>query len=136
MDYFILPDGQARLRKPGGNARFAALGMRLCAPAGTVGVCARVTPAYPGAWMRELEQMALSAEGVRLVDTYAELRTFYAYNALWEREDRNPQAHFAAWGLPLPLELQDYDSSTSECMSSTGRRRGCTCARWITVRSG
>ncbi len=109
-DYFITPNGEAQLRKLGGNAVYAAAGARLWSE--RVGLVSRIGCNYPAAWLQVIEARGIDTSGVTVVPEALDTRTFYAYLSLEQREDVEPERHFARVGRPLPVELVGYASST------------------------
>ena len=109
-DYLITHTGEARLRLPGGNALFAAVGAAVWAE--QVGLWARVGANYPQLWLDDLGRRGLGTPGLRRVSGWQDHRTFFAYTPDGRRDDTNPGAHFARIGQPLPPELRHYVHST------------------------
>jgi ribokinase len=109
-DYFITPEGQAHLRHLGGNAVYAAVGARLWTD--RVGLVARVGSNYPREWLDIVAARGLDTNGVIVLPTPLDNRTFYAYLNLEERDDLHPERHFARLGLPIPPGLIGYATST------------------------
>jgi sugar/nucleoside kinase (ribokinase family) len=110
MDYLISADGQVHLREMGGNAVYSAVGARIWSK--DVGILSRVGENYPAAWLDKLEQAGICTEGIRRVPGWQDMRTFFAYVSLEERDDTEPERHFARLGLPLPEDLLGYVHST------------------------
>jgi sugar/nucleoside kinase (ribokinase family) len=113
-DYFITPDGQSHLHQLGGNALYAAVGARLWvrSPAETVGLIARVGANFPPEWLAEIAQRGIDVGGVVVRPEALDIRTFYAYRSLEDRDDTDPAAHFQRIGQPLPPALAGYATST------------------------
>jgi ribokinase len=109
-DYCLTANGEAHLRKVGGNALYAAVGARVWTD--HVGMLARVGSNYPAEWLELIQKRGLDTRGVKVLPEPQDTRTFYAYRTLEERTDLNPAEHFARLGLPLPPELENYASST------------------------
>jgi ribokinase len=109
-DYFITPRGAVHLRKIGGNAVYAAAGARLWTE--QVGLVARVGSNYPREWLRVIAAHGIDTAGVTVAPHTLDTRTFYAYLSLEERDDTDPEAHFARLGHPLPSDLVGYATST------------------------
>lgn len=114
-DYVIAAEGQVSLGQHGGNAIYAAAGMRPWAEG--VGIVGRVGNNFPQDWLTDAQAAGLDLSGVHRLPTWQETRTFYAYLPDGRREDTDPARHFAALGLPLPVELEDYTSSTVDFAS-------------------
>ncbi|GMV27790.1 MAG: sugar kinase [Phycisphaerae bacterium] len=110
IDYLITAEGEVRLRQIGGNAIYAAVGARVWID--EVALCAKAGENYPEAWLAELTSRGLTTDGIVRVPGWQEMRTFYAYLDARTRVDRDPAAHFARVGHPLPPELEDYVNST------------------------
>jgi sugar/nucleoside kinase (ribokinase family) len=110
VDTILTPDGCVYAGAIGGNAAFAAAGARAWGAA--VGMIARVGANYPAAWWDTFAQAGIATDGVTRVPGVHDMRTFYAYLSQEERDDRNPAAHFARLGLPLPDDLAGYQTST------------------------
>ncbi|MCS7089050.1 MAG: carbohydrate kinase family protein [Thermoflexales bacterium] len=110
VDYLITARGEPHLGEMGGNALYAACGARLWSE--SVGVLARAGANYPAAWLATLAARGFDVRGVRRLPYACDHRTFYAYLDDNTRDDTNPDAHFARWGLPLPEALQGYVHST------------------------
>jgi ribokinase len=94
----------------GGNAIYAAVGARLWYD--TVGVVARVGSNYPTEWLERVAARGLDTRGVLVAPHPLDTRTFYAYQSLEERDDTQPERHYARLGLPLPSGLVGYATST------------------------
>jgi ribokinase len=110
VDTLISPAGVVYAGQIGGNAAFAAAGARLWDA--RPGLVARVGENYPAEWLAAFDQAGIVTRGVVRLRGAHDVRTFYAYRTLEERDDRDPAAHFARLGRPLPAELAGYDCST------------------------
>jgi ribokinase len=110
-DTCITPRGDVHLRKLGGNAVYAAVGARLWSE--RVGLVARVGSNYPLEWLDIIAAHGIDTAGVTIAPHPLDTRTFYAYLTPEERDDTNPQAHFARLGQPLPPDLIGYATSTA-----------------------
>ncbi|MCC6188945.1 MAG: hypothetical protein IT318_07915 [Anaerolineales bacterium] len=102
--------GAVHLREIGGNALYAAVGARLWAE--SVGLVARVGSNYPRHWLDIIAAHGIDTGGVTIAPYPLDTRTFYAYLTLEERDDTNPEVHFARLGQPLPPDLVGYATST------------------------
>lgn len=117
-DYFITPDGEAHLHQLGGNALYAAVGAQVWArqraqpPAKAVGLITRVGANFPREWLDEIARRGIDVGGVVVRPESLDMRTFYAYRSLEERDDTDPAAHFRRIGQPLPAALDGYATST------------------------
>ncbi len=109
-DYFITPAGEVHLRKIGGNAIYAAVGARLWAKG--VGLLSRVGENYPVEWLDVIAARGIDTRGVTVVRGPLDTRTFYAYLTREERDDTQPERHFARVGQPVPAALAGYATST------------------------
>jgi ribokinase len=109
-DYVITAEGETFLGEHGGNAIYAAAGMRLWSE--SVGIVGRVGSNFPESWLTDAKTAGLDLSGVRRLPTWQETRTFFAYLPDGRRDDTDPAGHFASRGLPMPPELEGYTSST------------------------
>ena len=109
-DYCITHSDQAFLGVLGGNAAYAAAGAAVWAR--SVGIVGRVGSNFPAEWLERIRSAGIDTDGIRLLPDHQDTRTFYKYLSLQERVDTNPAAHFLRAGIPLPLGLADYRSST------------------------
>jgi sugar/nucleoside kinase (ribokinase family) len=109
-DYCITHDGQTRLGVMGGNALYAATAAKLWST--SVAIISRVGSNYPKEWIFSLQDAGIYTDGIHVLETPHDTRTFYAYLSEEERVDVNPAAHFLRIGQPLPKELLDYRSSS------------------------
>jgi len=109
-DYCITHSDQAFLGVLGGNAAYAAAGAAVWSR--SVGIVGRVGSNYPAEWLELIRSAGIDTDGIRLLPDHLDTRTFYKYLSLQERVDTNPAAHFLRAGVPLPLGLADYRSST------------------------
>jgi len=116
-DYFITPTGETHLHKMGGNALYAAAGVRLWTK--RVGLVSRVGENYPREWLDTIQQRGVDIEGIKIVNGALDTRTFYAYPTSEERIDTDPASHFARVGQPLPDALANYTNSTEGQESRT-----------------
>jgi sugar/nucleoside kinase (ribokinase family) len=110
VDYTITHDGQAKIRQPGGNCVYAAVGAKLWGV--SVGIWARKGENYQSEWLDKLTETGIHTEGVVTIPGSHDHRTFFAYTADGRRDDLNPAAHFARINKPLPPDLLDYVDST------------------------
>ncbi|MDX1615949.1 MAG: carbohydrate kinase family protein [Candidatus Promineifilaceae bacterium] len=105
-----MPDGRVRLAELGGNAVYAAVGATMWSA--DVGLWSRIGQNYSSEWLSQLQAAGLDTSGVRRLSRPADHRTFYTYDARGRRTDTDPERHFAALGLPLPVALKGYSNST------------------------
>ena len=112
IDFVITSDDEVRLNQIGGNAIFAAVGVRHFAE--EVHLLAKAGENYPQSWLDMLTERGIQASHVIRVPGWQDMRTFYCYLDEKTRLDREPAYHFARLGLPLPEELKGYVFSTSE----------------------
>ncbi len=110
IDYTITHDGQAKIRQPGGNCVYAAVGAKLWQT--SVGIWAKKGENYQDDWLNHLSQAGICTEGIVTIPGNHDHRTFFAYTQDGRRDDLNPAAHFARINQPLPPELNDYVDST------------------------
>ena len=110
VDYLITPEGKAKIRMPGGNAVYAAVGAALWHK--SVAIWARKGTNFPDAWLRDLSHAGVDLNHLITIPSEQDHRTFFAYRSLSVREDTNPAAHFARIDMALPPELADYVHST------------------------
>lgn len=105
----------------GGNALFCAMGARVWArpqeraqerAQDEIAILARIGDNYPRGWLDDLRDAGFFVGGVRNVGGRQDQRTFYAYVDADTRVDTDPARHFAALGLPVPMELNGYVNST------------------------
>lgn len=106
IDHIITHDKVARAAAMGGNAVFAAVGARVWID--KVTIVARAGCNYPRSWIEELKRTNLADDGIRILDTPQDHRTFYAYLDANTRDDTSPETHYAAIGAPMPEELRGY----------------------------
>ncbi|PIE80929.1 MAG: hypothetical protein CSA11_05575 [Chloroflexi bacterium] len=110
IDYTITHDGQAKIRQPGGNCVYAAVGAKLWHV--PVGIWARKGENYQDEWLQQLSHADICTEGILTIPGNHDHRTFFAYTEDGRRDDLNPAAHFARINHPLPPDLIDYVDST------------------------
>lgn len=104
--YLLPPQGRPLLDSPGGSLLYAAAGARVWTEA--VSLLARVGEDYPHDWMRLFRQHNLDTQGVRILPTALDLRSFLAYNDTFDPQRTNPVSHFARLGLAFPKSLLGY----------------------------
>jgi ribokinase len=110
IDYLITHEGESRLRQPGGNGLYAAVGAAVWGE--PVSLWARKGENYQSGWLDEIARAGIGVSGLVTVPGEQDHRTFFAYGPDGRRDDRNPAAHFARIGQPLPSDLSDYVDST------------------------
>jgi ribokinase len=109
-DFVITAEGRVILNQHGGNALYAAAGIKIWTDG--VGIVGRVGSNFPPDWLDQAQAAGFDLAGVHRLPTWQETRTFYAYRPDGRRQDTHPDQHFAALGRPTPTELEGYTSST------------------------
>lgn len=107
-DFVVLPNGEALLDVPGGNAIYAAVGLATWEPQPPIGLVARVGEDYPQSWLEEFARRGFDVRGVRVLPQAVDVRSFFAYLDRTTRAFEEPLPYFARLGLPYPKELLGY----------------------------
>jgi ribokinase len=108
-EFIITADGRVHLDQIGGNALYAAAGVKLWAEADEgIGLAARVGEDYPRGWLEEIRARGLGIEGIRVLPEPVDLRHFIAYSELTAPHYDNPVKQFSQRGLSFPRALLGY----------------------------
>jgi sugar/nucleoside kinase (ribokinase family) len=118
-DYIILPNGEAVINQPGGNALYAAIGLAVWEPDPPPGVIARVGSDYPAEWLEQIAEKGLDTRGIRTLPQEVDVRSFAAYSDRDTRSSEEVVANFARWGLPFPKDLLGFKPNTNQLCSRT-----------------
>ncbi|MCP4357199.1 MAG: hypothetical protein GY796_04170 [Chloroflexi bacterium] len=110
LDYLITHTAEAHIGVIGGNALYAAVGAAVWDE--QVGLWARIGDNYPLTQLQTLTGTNIRTDGLIRIPGRQDHRTFFAYDAVGNRDDTNPTAHFARIGRLLPEALADYVHST------------------------
>jgi len=113
--YLLPPEGRPLLDTPGGNLLYAASGARLWSD--TVGLSGRVGEDFPHEWLRQFEQKGMDPQGIKILPSPMELRSFMAYTDPNTYQVSNPVSHFARLGMPFPKGLLGYQPPSNEANS-------------------
>lgn len=118
-DYIILPNGEALIDVPGGNALYASVGLMAWEPEPAPAIIARVGEDYPQEWLDKFKSWGLNTTGVRILPEAVDVRTFTAFLDRTTRLHDDPVAHFARLGIPFPKTLFGYRNSSANTHSRT-----------------
>lgn len=121
VDYLISPEGRTANGVFGGNAVFAAVGARLWAEPGQVGILAKTGPNFPRGWLGELERHGIDAKCVISIAEAVDQRTFFSHMADGSRDEGNPESHYRALGLALPEGLEGYSQPSADAQETIYR---------------
>lgn len=107
MEYFLLPDGEAHYRLPGGPALYAAAGARPWTRDG-IGLVSRVGGNISPQILHTIQCKGIAAAGVRIFPAGAPSLGFHYYDT-WEKHiDWDPVKYYAKHNLACPEELIEY----------------------------
>jgi len=107
-EYLLPPEGRAIIDAPGGNLLYAASGAGVWEKG--VGLVSRVGEDYPHDWLRQFALREFDTEGIRVIPTSLDLRSFRAYTDPVTSQINNPVSHFVRLGLPFPKSLLGYQA--------------------------
>jgi len=105
-DFFIYPNGKVKNDLPGGDALFAAVGLRLWDE--QIGIISRISPDYPASWLHQMNQAGFAQSGLQIAEQPFEQRRFIAYPEWDMPTSENPPSHYARIRQAIPVGLADY----------------------------
>jgi sugar/nucleoside kinase (ribokinase family) len=107
MEYFLLPDGKAYSRLPGGPVLYAAAGAGVWSLDG-IGLVSRVGGNFSPQTLQSIQRAGINTDGIRILPKHAPSLGFHYYES-WEKHiDWDPLKFYTRFHLPCPDELLEY----------------------------
>lgn len=116
-EYILPAEGKPLLDSPGGSALYAAVGALVWETPS--GLLARIGENYPREWLRQWQALSLDTQGIKILPSELETRSFVAYTEGLTPQRGNPISHFLRLGLPFPKSLLGYNAALQEAPSAT-----------------
>ncbi len=116
-DYLIDLENLPHLNVLGGEAVYAAAGMRLWNE--FPGIAARVSADFPPDWLERLKQRGFQTRGMIPHPEMEEIINFFCYQSIDQCTRENPIRHFTQLQVPFPKPLLNYTPPVEQSDSQT-----------------